>query len=112
MILIAIRHRGNRDQLLAAVDIGWCRPRQSGVERVYNKVLMGQDGARVVMVNSTGREIRELEVEQPVEGFPVGDTGSGAVDNSSRSSGATVARNASLGTVPVWTDPRFFREPS
>jgi penicillin-binding protein 2 len=41
---------------------------QSGVERVYNKLLMGQDGARRVVVNSTGREISELEKVPPVEG--------------------------------------------
>ena len=34
---------------------------QSGVERVYNRTLMGEDGARRVVVNSVGREIRELE---------------------------------------------------
>jgi penicillin-binding protein 2 len=41
---------------------------QSGVERVYNKLLMGQDGAKVVVVNSTGREIKVLEKIQPLEG--------------------------------------------
>jgi penicillin-binding protein 2 len=41
---------------------------QQGVERVYNKLLMGRDGAKVVVVNSTGREIRELDREMPVEG--------------------------------------------
>src|SRR5687767_31814 len=41
---------------------------QSGVERVYNKALMGRDGARVVVVNSTGREIREMHTIEPVEG--------------------------------------------
>ena len=41
---------------------------QSGVERVYNKLLMGRDGAKRVVVNSMGREIRELEVIPPVEG--------------------------------------------
>ena len=41
---------------------------QSGVERVYNKLLMGRDGARVVVVNSTGREIRELGEIRPKEG--------------------------------------------
>jgi penicillin-binding protein 2 len=34
---------------------------KSGVERVYNRLLMGQDGARRVVVNSVGREIRPLE---------------------------------------------------
>ena len=32
-----------------------------GIERVYNKLLMGEDGARRVVVNSIGREIRTLE---------------------------------------------------
>jgi penicillin-binding protein 2 len=41
---------------------------QSGVERVYNKLLMGHDGAKVVVVNSMGREIRTLEEVPPVEG--------------------------------------------
>jgi penicillin-binding protein 2 len=34
---------------------------KSGVERVYNRLLMGEDGARRVVVNSVGREIRPLE---------------------------------------------------
>jgi penicillin-binding protein 2 len=34
---------------------------KAGVERVYNKVLMGADGARHVVVNSMGREIRTLK---------------------------------------------------
>jgi penicillin-binding protein 2 len=33
---------------------------QAGVEKVYNKLLMGEDGARRVVVNSMGREIRTL----------------------------------------------------
>src|SRR4029453_9117331 len=41
---------------------------QSGIEKVYNQLLMGEDGARVVVVNSVGREIRTLEEEQPTEG--------------------------------------------
>ncbi len=32
---------------------------QAGLEQTYNKLLMGRDGARVVTVNSTGREISE-----------------------------------------------------
>ena len=30
---------------------------QAGIEKIYNKLLMGEDGAKVVVVNSTGREI-------------------------------------------------------
>ncbi len=44
---------------------------QSGVERTYNKVLMGADGARRVVVNSVGREIRTIEEVAPVEGTRV-----------------------------------------
>lgn len=41
---------------------------QFGVERIYNKFLMGEDGARRVVVNSMGREIRTLEEVPPVQG--------------------------------------------
>jgi penicillin-binding protein 2 len=41
---------------------------QSGIEKVYNALLMGEDGARRVVVNSVGREIRTLEEDPPSEG--------------------------------------------
>ncbi len=41
---------------------------KSGVERVYNKLLTGEDGARRVVVNSVGREIRTLEEIPASEG--------------------------------------------
>jgi penicillin-binding protein 2 len=41
---------------------------QTGVEKNFNTVLMGEDGARRVVVNSIGREIREIDKVQPVEG--------------------------------------------
>ena len=41
---------------------------QAGVEQTYNPLLMGQDGARHVVVNSRGREIDVLGEEEPVEG--------------------------------------------
>src|SRR5438552_11382532 len=41
---------------------------QSGIEKWYNTLLMGEDGARRVVVNSVGREIRTLEEDQPIEG--------------------------------------------
>ena len=41
---------------------------QSGVEKAYNKILMGQDGERRVMVNSVGREITTLEEVSASEG--------------------------------------------
>jgi penicillin-binding protein 2 len=41
---------------------------QSGIEKTYNALLMGEDGARRVVVNSVGREIRTLEEIDPTEG--------------------------------------------
>src|SRR5438128_2511629 len=41
---------------------------QAGIEKIYNALLMGQNGAKVVVVNSLGREIRTLEEVQPTEG--------------------------------------------
>jgi penicillin-binding protein 2 len=41
---------------------------QSGIEKVYNNLLMGEDGARRVVVNSVGREIRTLDEDPPNEG--------------------------------------------
>jgi penicillin-binding protein 2 len=41
---------------------------QSGVERIYNELLMGEDGAKRVVVNSVGREIRVDEKIDPTEG--------------------------------------------
>ena len=41
---------------------------QAGVERTHNRELMGNDGARTVVVNSMGREIRPLDVVEPREG--------------------------------------------
>jgi penicillin-binding protein 2 len=41
---------------------------QSGVEKAYNKMLMGTDGERRVMVNSVGREITTLDEAPASEG--------------------------------------------
>ena len=41
---------------------------QAGVEKVYNKLLMGEDGAKVVVVNSVGREIDTVREDPPHEG--------------------------------------------
>jgi penicillin-binding protein 2 len=44
---------------------------QAGVEQAYNKLLMGVDGDRFVVVNSLGREMRETSVRLPREGYRV-----------------------------------------
>ena len=41
---------------------------QQGFEKAYNDLLMGTDGAKRVVVNSVGREIRTLEEIPPTEG--------------------------------------------
>src|SRR5205807_8057175 len=41
---------------------------QSGIEKIYNELLMGEDGAKRVVVNSVGREIRTLDEDAPTEG--------------------------------------------
>jgi penicillin-binding protein 2 len=41
---------------------------QSGLEQTYNSSLMGTDGNRFVVIDSRGREIEELERENPVDG--------------------------------------------
>lgn len=41
---------------------------QSGIEKVYNNLLMGEDGAKIVVVNSVGREIRTLDEDPASEG--------------------------------------------
>ncbi|HEY1913407.1 MAG TPA: penicillin-binding protein 2 [Vicinamibacterales bacterium] len=41
---------------------------QAGIEKVYNAMLKGSDGAKRVVVNSVGREIRTLDKDEPTEG--------------------------------------------
>ncbi|HEY2152184.1 MAG TPA: penicillin-binding protein 2, partial [Vicinamibacterales bacterium] len=41
---------------------------QAGIEKVYNAMLKGNDGAKRVVVNSVGREIRTLDKDEPTEG--------------------------------------------
>jgi penicillin-binding protein 2 len=41
---------------------------QSGIEQVYNRLLMGTEGSKEVIVNSVGREIEPVAEHQPKEG--------------------------------------------
>jgi penicillin-binding protein 2 len=41
---------------------------QAGLERIYNRYLMGTDGNRFVVVNSVGREIEVQREQPPVDG--------------------------------------------
>ena len=44
---------------------------QAGLEQAYNKLLMGVEGTKDVIVNSRGREIRPLGGQDPKEGQPL-----------------------------------------
>ncbi|HEX5476050.1 MAG TPA: penicillin-binding protein 2 [Vicinamibacterales bacterium] len=41
---------------------------QAGVEEAYNRLLMGQEGSKTVVVNSVGREVEALGKQDPIEG--------------------------------------------
>jgi penicillin-binding protein 2 len=49
------------------VDAG-AKVGQAGVEQAYNRLLMGKDGDREVVVNSLGREIEAVRTDPPKEG--------------------------------------------
>jgi penicillin-binding protein 2 len=61
-----------RDTQLASADFADLQPGaivgQAGLERIYNSELMGIDGNRFVVVNSRGREISELDKQDPIDG--------------------------------------------
>ena len=75
---------------------------QSGLERVYNRLLMGQDGARRVVVNSMGREIRTLEEISPTEGRRVQLT----IDYDLQKAAEDGFRHAGFNGAALIMDPR------
>jgi penicillin-binding protein 2 len=75
---------------------------KSGVEKVYNDLLMGQDGAKRVVVNSTGREIRTLEEEPPTEGRRVQLT----IDADLQKAAEDGFRHAGFNGAALILDPR------
>ena len=94
---------------------------QAGVELAYNKVLMGTDGTRMVVVNSVGREIGSpLKEEAPIEGRRIQLTIDGDVQQSvedafeaSGFNGAAVVLDPRNGEVLAFTsrpayDPNAF----
>jgi penicillin-binding protein 2 len=75
---------------------------QSGIERVYNDLLMGQDGARRVVVNSVGREIRTEAEVPPTEGRRVQLT----IDYDLQKAAEDGFRHAGFNGSAVVLDPR------
>jgi penicillin-binding protein 2 len=93
---------------------------QAGIEKIYNSLLMGSDGAKRVVVNSVGREIRVLEEDPPTEGKRLQLTIDADVQKSvedafkaSGFNGASVVLDPSNGDVLAFTsvpayDPNAF----
>jgi penicillin-binding protein 2 len=75
---------------------------QQGLEKVYNALLMGQDGARRVVVNSMGREIRTLEEIPPVPGRRVQLT----IDLDLQKAAEEGFRHAGFNGAALMLDPR------
>lgn len=42
-----------------------------GLERYYNKILMGENGQRRVIVDSRGKEVEKLDQKKPIPGRPI-----------------------------------------
>jgi penicillin-binding protein 2 len=75
---------------------------QQGIERVYNKILMGEDGAKRVVVNSVGREISTLEEIPPTEGRRVQLT----IDYDLQKAAEAGFRHAGFNGAALIMDPR------
>jgi penicillin-binding protein 2 len=75
---------------------------QQGVEKAYNRILMGEDGARRVVVNSTGREIRTLDEVTPSEGRRVQLT----IDYDLQKAAEDGFRHAGFNGAALIMDPR------
>jgi penicillin-binding protein 2 len=76
---------------------------KSGVELVYNKLLMGQDGMGRVRVNSVGRKIGDFfPVKQPVEGRQVQLT----IDYDLQKAAEDGFRHAGFNGAALIMDPR------
>ena len=75
---------------------------QSGIERIYNKLLMGEDGAKRVVVNSMGREIRTLDEVPPTEGRRVQLT----IDHDLQKAAEDGFRHAGFNGAALIMDPR------
>jgi penicillin-binding protein 2 len=75
---------------------------QAGVEQAYNRLLMGAEGNRAVVVNSLGREIEELDKQPAVEGEPLQLT----IDADVQRAAEEGFRHAGYNGAAVILDPR------
>ena len=75
---------------------------KSGVEFVYNSLLMGEDGARTIQINSVGREIDEIQKVPYVEGRRVQLT----IDYDLQKAAEDGFRHAGFNGAALIMDPR------
>jgi penicillin-binding protein 2 len=75
---------------------------KQGIEQIYNRLLMGQDGAKRVVVNSVGREISTLEEIKPTEGRRVQLT----IDYDLQKAAEDGFRHAGFNGAALIMDPR------
>ena len=75
---------------------------KSGIERTYNRLLMGRDGARRVVVDNIGREIRTLDEQRPLEGRQIQLT----LDYDLQEAAEEAFRDAGFNGSAVFLDPR------
>ena len=94
------------DAQLATPEFEGVRPGavvgKSGIERTYNRLLMGLDGVRRVVVDSIGREIRELDEQPPLEGRQIQLT----LDYDLQEAAEDAFRSAGFNGSAVFLDPR------
>ena len=75
---------------------------KSGIERNYNRLLMGRDGARRVVVDNVGREIRVLDERLPLEGRQIQLT----LDYDLQEAAEAAFGDAGFNGSAVFLDPR------
>ncbi len=75
---------------------------QAGVELAFNGMLMGREGNKMVVVNSVGREIRELRKDDPSEGRRLQLT----IDSDVQKATEDGFTNSGLNGAAVVLDPR------
>ncbi len=75
---------------------------KSGLERTYNRLLMGRDGARRVVVDNVGREIRVFDERPPLDGRQIQLT----LDYDLQEAAEEAFRDAGFNGSAVFLDPR------
>lgn len=91
---------------------------QSGLEKIYDKLLRGVAGRRMIQVNAAGRKVKDLGIEEPRPGTDIYltidlDAQKAAEEGLGSRSGAVVAMDPNTGEILALTshptyDPNLF----